>query len=312
MAVSLGLLSALASTAGAGHLALGAFGPEGPRLREQLWMLPSADPQRALRATVFRPEDQGGEPTAKRGDDTRRPLVVINHGSAEATRLAVAMPVYYWLSRWFVERGYVVVLPQRRGFGATGGPVAEAVGDCANPDHLLSGIRAADDIAAVIDYMTQQDFVRHEDTLVVGVSTGGWASLALAARNLPSVRGIVNFAGGRGGHAQGKHNKICGEGALIESAGAFGKAARTPTLWLYSENDSYFSLPLARAMAGAWHRGGGFVELQELPAYGDDGHGIADDLAGWDIWGKPVERFLATINPQATSGEAALAIQPSR
>src|SRR5262245_50267381 len=110
----------------------GPFGPEGPRMREQLWMLPGGAPDVPLRATVCRPPDG-------QDDAVRRPLAVINHGTADDTRLSVAMPVYYWLSRWFVERGYVVVLPQRRGHGATGGKLAEAVGSCLNPNHLRSG-----------------------------------------------------------------------------------------------------------------------------------------------------------------------------
>ena len=35
----------------------------------------------------------------------------------------------------FARRGYVVVLPLRRGFGATGGEFAEDPGTCANPDY---------------------------------------------------------------------------------------------------------------------------------------------------------------------------------
>ena len=108
-------------------------------MREQLWLLPSGDAAVALRATVFRP---AGAMTG------RHPLVVINHGTSESNRMSVSMPVYYWLSRWFVDRGYAVVLPQRRGHGATGGTLVEAVGDCANPDHYRSGIIAAQDVGA--------------------------------------------------------------------------------------------------------------------------------------------------------------------
>ncbi len=128
----------------------GAFGPEGQRMREQLWLLPSGDAAVALRATVFRPAGAMTE---------RHPLVVINHGTSESNRMSVSMPVYYWLSRWFVDRGYAVVLPQRRGHGATGGTLVEAVGDCANPDHYRSGIVAAQDVGAAVDYMVRQPFV---------------------------------------------------------------------------------------------------------------------------------------------------------
>lgn len=275
----------------------GPYGPEGPRLREQLWILPSGDPNRYLRGTVFRPDDPVGSVAP-----VRRPLVVINHGTNEWTRTAVSMPVFYWLSRWFVERGYVVVLPQRRGHGATGGPLSEAVGTCAKPDHFASGQVAADDIAAVVDYMNGQDFVAPAQTIVVGVSTGGWASLALASRNPANVRAVINFAGGRGGHADGEANAVCGISELIKAAGAYGSTARIPTIWFYSENDSYFSPGLARQMASAWSDGGGLADLNLLPAYGDDGHEIVDDRAGWDLWGPALARFLdAHGAPQAVA-----------
>ncbi len=47
------------------------FGPESPRMREQLWILPGADAKTPLRATLFRPADDDGT--------LKRPLVVINH-----------------------------------------------------------------------------------------------------------------------------------------------------------------------------------------------------------------------------------------
>ncbi len=260
-------------------------------MREQFWVLPSGEPGHALRATVFRPQDAPGE------QGMPRPLVVINHGTSSATRLSVSMPVYYWMSKWFVDRGYVVALPQRRGHGATGGPLAEAVGNCANPDHERSGAIAADDIEAAVNFLSAQPFVAPRQTIVVGISTGGWAALALAARNPVNVAGIVNIAGGRGGYAGGEPNAVCGEKKLIAAAAAYGRTARSPSLWLYSENDSYFGPKLASSMAKAWRVGGGEAELHILPPYGDDGHDIANDRAGWDVWGSMTDSVLGTYRP---------------
>lgn len=276
----------------------GAFGPEGQRMREQLWLLPSGDPAIALRATVFRPAGSMTE---------RYPLAVINHGTSEANRLSVSMPVYYWLSRWFVDRGYAVVLPQRRGHGATGGGLVESVGDCANPDHLRSGLIAAEDVGAATDYMARQPFVDPTRILVVGISTGGWASLALAAKRPDLVAAVVNFAGGRGGHAWGRSNSVCGTAELVKAAHDYARTARAPTLWLYAENDSYFGPAIANKLAAAWKDGGGLVDYQPLPAYGQDGHSIADDRAGWDLWGNSLDRFLAAnlgapSEPQVAQG----------
>ncbi|MFA5951009.1 MAG: dienelactone hydrolase family protein [Hyphomicrobium sp.] len=269
----------------------GPFGPEGGRMREQLWIIPGADPKLPLRAVVFRPQDAAGV--------EKRPLVVINHGTSEDTRLAVSMPVYYWMSRWFVERGYIVVLPQRRGHGATAGPLAEAIGDCLNPDHIRSGYAAADDIEAALRFMQSQPFVASHGAVVAGVSSGGWASLALASRNPEGVTAVINFAGGRGGHAFGVANAVCGEDRLVDAAAKLGGTARIPSIWFYSENDSYFGPGLAAKLATSWTGGGGEADLHVLPAYGEDGHTFADDRAGWTLWGAEVERFLASRKEHA-------------
>ena len=303
------IVSSAGSTTGmASENAYGAFGPEGARLREQLWVLPGADPSVPLRATVFRPDDPLSAPAslAPSADGIRRPLVVINHGTSDLTREAVALPVYYWLSRWFVERGYVVLLPQRRGHGATGGPLAESIGSCADPDHYRSGLIAAEDIASSIRYMVGQPFIDPNDVIVVGISTGGWASLALASKTPSLARAVINIAGGRGGHAGGQSNALCGGSRLVSAVRAYGSTARIPTLWLYSENDSYFGPELAQAMANAWTGSGGKADLEILPPYRDDGHKIAEDRAGWNLWGPIVDRFLSTTveAPQTASAAA--------
>ncbi len=310
------LVGLFGGTAFGAERVLGPFGPEGPRLREQLWVLPSHDPKVVLRATVFRPNEAAGGEAEPSGPDmpSRHPLVVINHGTDEASREAVSLPVFYWLSRWFVEHGYVVVLPQRRGHGATGGELAEAVDTCLNPDHYRAGQTAADDIEAALDFMTRQTFVDPARTVVVGISTGGWASLALAARNPPNVHAIINFAGGRGAFAGGRANAICGAERLVAAAGAYAREAKTPTLWLYSRNDRYFGPDIATRMAGAWTENGGSADLRLLPAFGKDGHALADDRAGWRLWGSYVEKFLERHRePLAASGadaQASLAPEP--
>jgi dienelactone hydrolase len=231
---------------------------------------------------------------------------VINHGSDESTREAVSMPVFYWLSRWFVEKGYVVLLPQRRGYGATGGVLAEGRDTCADPDHRAAGLAAADDIEAALRYMARQAFVDRSHIVVAGVSTGGWASLALASRNPPGVRLVVNFAGGRGGHAYGRPHAICGPDRLIEAAGAYGRRAKVPTLWIYASNDSYFGPELAGSLVSAWNQSGGRAELHLLSAYGSEGHDVVTDAAGWELWGGRLESFLSEVEesmPMHTVGK---------
>ncbi len=262
-------------------------------MREQFWMLPSGEPDRYLRATVFRPARSAKHP------DKPHPLVVINHGTSASTRMAVSMPVYYWLSRWFVERGYIVVLPQRRGHGATGGSLSEGMDSCGKPNHYRAGQTAADDISAVVSYFRHQPFVSPSDVVVAGISSGGWAALAYASRNPKGVQAVINFAGGRGAYAGGVEGAICGRQQLIDTAGRFGRTSRVPTAWFYAGNDSFFDPKLASTMAKSWSAGGGAVKLHLLAAYGREGHNIANDRAGWNVWGSQLDVFLRSARDRA-------------
>ena len=103
---------------------------------------------------------------------------------------------------------------------------------------------------------------------------------AQAARFLSAVPGAVWM-------------ELLENGRLVEAAASYGKTAKIPTLWLYAQNDSYFAPSLAQRMAKAFSAAGGRAELHVLPPYADDGHSIADDEDGWDIWGQQMQAFLA-------------------
>ncbi|MGE3914660.1 MAG: dienelactone hydrolase family protein [Hyphomicrobiaceae bacterium] len=301
------LAGLMAFGAAAADAQYGAFGPEGPRLREQLWVVPGGDAATPLRATLFRPASDG----------RRQPLVVINHGSDAATREAVAMPVFYWLSRWFVARGYAVLVPQRRGHGATGGEFVEGRDSCTRTEHFEAAQAAADDIEAAVRFMQRQDFVDASRVVVAGTSTGGWASLAVAGRPIPGLRLVVNFAGGRGGHAFGRPNVVCARDKLIEAAGRLALGARVPSVWFYARNDSYFGPELASAMAAAWERNGGLADLRLLPSYGADGHDLVADRASWPLWEGALSHHLedaeipGSSEPQPAEVVAATTPPPS-
>ena len=84
-------------------------------------------------------------------------------------------------------------------------------------------------------------------------------------------------------------------GWLVAAAAAFGRTTRIPTLWIYSENDTYFAPHLSGAMAEAFRAAGGPVDYTLLPAFGDDGHFMAERAGSDSVWGPVVERFLARL-----------------
>jgi dienelactone hydrolase len=253
--------------------------------REETVLIPASGT--AMITTVMRPP----------GRD-KRPLVVINHGSPADSEQRPTMepPRYPSLSSWFLARGYVVVLPLRRGYGQSGGTWAETYGSCETPDYFSAGLQGASDIKAAIDYMRGQPYVAADRTIVAGQSAGGWAAMALSSLNPPGVPGMVNFAGGRGGHQELPRGGIgnCAPDALVKAAGRYGSTARVPMLWLYTANDSFFEPRLARRMVEAYAAAGGKATLRALGPFGEDGHALAGSDSGVSMWSGPVEEILAT------------------
>ena len=250
-------------------------------------LIPLPGEQLRMHTKVLRPPGRGPFP-----------LAIINHGSSESSleRAEFPPPYYPVLSQWLLDRGYAVSLPLRPGHGATGGPYFEDQGRCENPDYVKAGLGAAASIQAAIDFLTAQRDVRKTQVLVLGQSAGGWGALALASRNPAAVRAVVNLAGGRGGHANGEPNNNCAPDRLIEAAGAFGNAAKIPTLWLYAENDSYFAPALSNMMYrrfAAAAAAGESSEYHLLPPFGPEGHLLADSGEAIGLWTPILGKFLA-------------------
>jgi dienelactone hydrolase len=263
-----------------------AAGPEAPpagRWREQIHWLPVGD--RLIQARLCRPERPGPSP-----------LALINHGSPASAAGRPGMrpgDCGHEAVSWFLARGYAVMLPLRRGYGASGGEWSEGFGSCNDADFARAGRETARDLRAAIDYATRLPGIRAEGVLVVGQSAGGWGALALAAGNPPGVVAVVNMAGGRGGWAGGVAGVNCRPDRLVSGAAEYGRTARLPTLWLYTANDSFFGPELAARMHAAYAGAGGPARLVALPAFGRDGHALFGAPGGIPVWGPIVEAWLA-------------------
>jgi pimeloyl-ACP methyl ester carboxylesterase len=261
----------------------GPQGAEGKTMREQEWRIPTASGSLLMETTVFRP-----------AGEAKAPLVVINHGSPAdgSERQTMTRPLYVALSSFFVAHGYVVVLPLRRGYGATGGGWAEDYGSCKSPNFTRAGLETASDIKAAIDSMRRQPFVLQDRTIVVGHSAGGWGTLALSSLDPPGVAGMIDFAGGRGGHQPGIGN--CEPQAMVKSAAVYGRTARVPLLWINAQNDTFFEPRLVEKMVAAYNGAGGKAIHRAVGPFGNEGHNLASAQSGTLIWQPMVDDFLKT------------------
>jgi dienelactone hydrolase len=277
------------------HAAAGAGEPAqntlAPQLREEIWAIPSAVP---MLAYMVRPTGEGPFP-----------LLVINHGVSLDSKERSYFPVIEFRDAaiWFARQGYVVVAPVRPGYGATAIEIPErglfglffsGVGNCSDANFRDAGLAIASINRWVIEYMSVQPFIKRDEVVVVGQSGGGWGAIALASQNPPTVRAIIGFAAGRGGHFNGKPNNNCAPDNLVEAAAQFGRTARIPMLWIYTHNDSYFGPELTMRLRTAFQAAGGNVEYHLLPDFGEDGHFMIDSAEAVQLWAPLVSEFMKT------------------
>jgi dienelactone hydrolase len=270
----------------AAQISMGAQAAEAEPNRRQQWRVPSPDPATAAHAILFRPSGNGPFP-----------LAIIAHATSQNVlrRAQMPQPEYRALAAWLVGRGFAVLVPERPGHGATGGRYLEDQGGCDEADYAKAGRATADSIAAVLDFMRGQSFIRQDGAVIVGHSAGAWGALALAAKNPQGLAAIVAFAPGRGGHANDLPNQVCAPHTLISAAVEFGKSARVPVTWLVAANDSYFAPALSKQMADAFRSGGDRVDFRILAAAGSEGHWLPETESGVKNAAPELERALKTV-----------------
>lgn len=74
--------------------------------------------------------------------------------------------------------------------------------------------------------------------------------------------------------------------------GSFG-VAKVPTLWIYSENDTFFRPDLAKSMFDEFVKNGGKGQLIIAPPFG---HSLFGRREGRKIWAPYVDDFLDVID----------------
>ncbi|MGH8809503.1 MAG: dienelactone hydrolase family protein, partial [Noviherbaspirillum sp.] len=190
------------------------------------------------------------------------------------------------VSREFVKRGYAVVIPMRKGF-------SRSTGDYADPgcDMTAHGQLQADDLQSTLEYLRTQSWADSERVLVAGQSYGGLTAMALGTRQLPGVKGLINFAGGLK-----MHGGACRwEQSLVDAFADYGAKTTLPSIWFYGENDKHFNPELAVRLHQGYVQAGGRAKLVAYGAFKKDAHGMSGSRDGVRIWWPETEKFLAGL-----------------
>jgi dienelactone hydrolase len=239
---------------------------------------------RPMPITLFRPAGEG-----------KHLLVVFNHGRAvEAKRAAQGRARAEHTARYFVNKGFVVMVPTRVGYWETYGDFdPEQSGPCNALRFAPMSDAAADQVWAAVQHAATLPYVDASRWLVAGQSVGGLTSIATVARQPAGLLGGINFAGGSGGNPDTRPGDPCSAKALGQYWGSLAKPSVPPMLWLYWQNDLYWGENIPRQWHQAWQAGGAPAEFHSLPPISGDGHSGQD--RDMDRWLPLVDAFLTRL-----------------
>lgn len=224
------------------------------------------------------------------------PTVVFNHGSTgrgdnpdlfKRSWSSAAAATY------FVERGWMVVFPQRRGRGASDGRYDEGFEPdrsryACRLDLSLPGVdRAIQDLDAVMAHIRARPDVERSRILLAGQSRGGILSIAYAGERPDAFVGVINFVGGWMGDR-------CADAVPINTT-TFRRGVRFPraTLWLYGDADPFYSLSHSKGNFEAFVAAGGKGRFESYWVPGQNsGHTV---LAYPRLWKEDVSRYLDSV-----------------
>jgi dienelactone hydrolase len=246
------------------------------RINEHIVQIPAGrDHQAMMETTVFQPNGPGPFP-----------LLIINHGKDPGAPNLQPRDRFYHMAMAFVQRGYAVMVPMRQGFADSTGRYVEHGCDMA-----ANGYTQADDVMDALDYARAQPWVDRDHIVIAGQSYGGLATIALGTRELPGVRGLLNFAGG----LRDDTDRCAWRSSLVAAFAEYGANSKLPSLWMYGENDSLFGPELVARMHDAYVEAGGDARLVEYPPFKRDAHGMLASRDGEQIWLPEAEKFLKQI-----------------
>jgi dienelactone hydrolase len=224
------------------------------------------------------------------------PWIVLSHGTATTREANLAIGRYRPLNpvREWVRRGYAVVVPVRRGYGASGGEhFGDAYGSCSRPDFRRAGEGAALDLLATVEWAKTQSDLDAQRWLLTGQSAGGFASIYTAAKRPDGLVAVLAFSPGRGGDPDKRRGEPCASDRMAELIAAIAPQLAVPVLWFYAENDEFIGPRVQKLWFESFRAAGGRGELiVEPPFPSARGHGVFPSFAGTPIWTAAVAAFF--------------------
>lgn len=219
------------------------------------------------------------------------PTIIFNHGSTgigrnkSLYRRTISPAV---VANYFTKRGWMILFPQRRGRGKSGGVYGEGLaqdgsGYSCDVDIAIAGFeRAIEDVDAVVDHLRERPDVDQSQLFIGGVSRGGILSIAYAGMRPNTFKGAINFNGGWLGRACPSHEIV--NPILFER----GASSGIPTLWLHGSYDQYYRIGHCRKNFERFTAAGGQGKFVSAPM----GHALLFKPA---LWKTQMDQYLDSL-----------------
>jgi len=187
-----------------------------------------------------------------------------------------------------------VLVPVRRGYGASGGEhLGDDYGSCSRPDFQRAGEGAALDLLATAEWAKTQRDLDPKRWLLVGQSSGGFASIYTASKRPFGLITVLAFSPGRGGDPDKRRGEPCAPDRLAQLFASIAPQIAVPVLWHYAANDEFIGPRVQRLWFERFRSAGGRGELVVAPPFPERrGHGLFPAPAGTPIWTAAVARFF--------------------
>jgi dienelactone hydrolase len=249
-------------------------------MKFEKFFIPSLEAGARLEIALARPQHAGPFPT-----------IVFNHGSTgrghnKALYSRTISPAV--VANYFVERGWMILFPQRRGRGKSGGEYGEGLapdgsGYSCHVDIATAGFeRAVEDVDAVAHHLRARPDVDQRRLAIAGVSRGGILAIAYAGMRPGIFQGAINFNGGWLGRGCANHEIV--NPSLFER----GATAGIPTLWLHGSHDQYYRIEHCRGNFERFRAAGGEGRFVAARA----GHALMFKPA---LWASHLDQYLAGL-----------------
>jgi carboxymethylenebutenolidase len=216
------------------------------------------------------------------------PAILMNHGSEQFPKSGLGIVDPY------VDRGYVVFFPHRRGQGCSSNQ-SDYIMDLINREPATTRNKKfvelqethLEDTIAALSYLKQLPYVNTDRIIVAGASFGGIQTVLATEKQL-GIKGSVVFAPA----AMAWASLPLLQSRLIKAV----RSATVPILLIQAEND--YDLTPTKTMAKELEKANKPHKLLIFPPFGAthaDGHSFS--VRGNRIWGDEVFSFLARVAP---------------